>query len=221
MKITLQLNEIAAAILFASTDETRYVLCGCNIEMRPGKQPLIVATNGRTLCAISTAAKQESDCAEPCSAILSRRILETILRLTPKKRKVVDVEIGAPDVSGSQSLICPCSTEITISAKCIFGQFPNWRLTVPINTATATGDISLNSELVSLFGRAAKALGVEAALRLRFRDKGGVVEIKLSKAQNFFGLLMPMNGGGEEIWQPDFLDLPKPAPLPSVQSKAA
>ena len=58
-KFFVRVCEIKAALLFASQDESRYVLNGVNIRTRGNLPPVLVATDGCRFCCIESQADQE------------------------------------------------------------------------------------------------------------------------------------------------------------------
>ncbi len=222
MKVTVSRQELAAALLFASIDETRYVINGVLIEVRAGKQPLIVATDGRRLVSIeSVAAQDEPDCIEDHSFVLSPGFIKPIcalvrtlgskelpwltLDVTPGSKKV-----GVAHVGGFFTLEC---RELAL----IDSPYPNWRGSVPAKSKKRepVTHIGINASFVGDFSKAAKILGSNTpVIQMSLVGKEASVEIVLSGVTNFYGLVMQCVPDESVEYQPEFLAIVKAFPMP-------
>lgn len=228
-KFNVLLNEIKAAILFASTDDSRYVLNSVNFECRPGAKPLLVGCNGRTLGVIETDAEQldysQPDAADklpPCDC----RFTMGIAALKPfcAFAKAVD----NADVGGMVTIEYHHPTRVVIHIPCggtvvdfekgavIEGDFPNFRQVVPVGDKTPVSHLGINPEYVADFGKAGKLLGADPALlQVNMFSATQAYEIRIGGKPNFYGLLMPVKPDENVEWQPEFLGIggetkPKP-----------
>lgn len=73
MKIIVSRNELLAALIFSSDDETRFVLNGVCVEVSPRSlKPTLITTDGRRLAVIESQAEQSEVFAEFCQVLFLR-----------------------------------------------------------------------------------------------------------------------------------------------------
>lgn len=219
MKITLSRKELSAALLFASTDETRFSITGIQVEMR-GDQPTLIATDGRRLVVIESTADQgdgydhsksglilRADFVKPLCALSKAIGGETLPWLTfelAEGSKRVQVQI--------------VGREFFVDAHdggLIEAAFPDWRAVIPPRSAVRSplAEIALNAEMVGDFAKAAKLMGSSTSVvQFNIVDTDQKIEVKLSTLDNFYGLLMPCRLDTTIEFQPEFLGIAKMFP---------
>lgn len=228
MKIVISRQELAAALIFASTDKSRYLITGVLVEVRPGKRPLLVATDGRRLVAIDTVAEQYDHFTEEANLVLVPEWAELFVKLAKavgtKLFPWVCLEVDADRKAVSVTVMGREETELRVARGVLMeGDYPNWRKTVPSKRAQreAVTDVGLNSELVGDFAKAAKLLECpDNVIQMNLVGKEKAIEIKMPRKPNFYGLLMQCRLEDIDDYQPDFLGImeelekaPEPAKL--------
>lgn len=220
IKVILSRQELAAALLFASTDETRYIINGLLIEY-DGETPLIVATDGRRLAAIKSIASQEKD--EPGEAgsfVLRADFAKAIIQIVKAfggtimpwfsiETKAGSTQVSVEHIGGGFSLQCSDNALVV-------GEFPNWRQACPPRTRKRepVADLALNGEFVGDFAKAAKLLGSKQPLvQMSLVGKLGAVEVSLAGVQSFYGVIMQCHPDQNVEYQPEFVSIIKDFPV--------
>jgi hypothetical protein len=232
MKIIISRQELQAAKLFASTDDTRYVITGVNIEVAPGKLPVVVATDGRRVVAIETVAQQDQEFQSEHSILLRPDFVAPICALSKAFGGKLFPWICFDNNPGSSrvtvTLIGGSITLHVDAGALIEGQFPNWRLALPAKRQRREPitDIGLNAEFVGDFAKASKILGADSALiQMNLVGREQQVEVKLKSLPNFYGLVMQCKLDDSVEYQPEFVaivdSLPKPESDSSEEKEAA
>lgn len=216
MKIIVSRQELQAALLFASTDETRYVITGVNVEVKSGAKPLLVATDGRRLVAIETVAEQAAEelFDHEHALLLRPDFVKPIVALSKAFGGKLYPWICFESDPGSKRVhVSLVGGHVFLEAEqdaLIEGEFPNWRAAVPAKNRKREPitDIGLNAEYVGDFAKAAKALGAESPLiQMNLVGKEAQVEVKLMGLPNFYGLVMQCGLQNGVEYQPEFLKI--------------
>lgn len=201
----LSIGELLAAYLFASEDDTRFVLNGVLVELRPDANPLLIAVDGRRLCAISTQISQDKIEA-PDEVILSPILIDGIKAVCRSKTaqlqfEVRDKVVEASEVGGDWILTFKENGIIE-------GTYPKWRDACPEKKSEQVSSMGMNAEYLADFVKAAKFLGVEPNVMLYFTDRAGAFNVEIPNKPNFYALIMPLKNEEEKsCWQPEFLGL--------------
>lgn len=211
MKLTFTRQEIQAALLFTSTDETRYTITGLSIEARAGKLPTVAATDGRRLVALETAAEQREETAEDFKVIMRPDFAKAITVLSKavggKNNPWICLEIKP----GSKRVMVEfIGADTFLESECgalIEGTFPDWRKVMPAKRQKRQPitDIALNAEFIGDFAKAAKLLEAESPLvQMNLVGKEQQVEVKIKGLSNFYGLVMQCKLDEATEYQPEF-----------------
>jgi hypothetical protein len=228
MKIVVSRQELLAAALFVSNDESRHVLNGVSIEILEGNEkPLIVATDGRRLVVLESLAEQKEELTdkgrtyfdENHAILLRADFLKIITQLSKAAGGKLMPWICFENKKFSDRL------EVSIVGAPVFlaidkgafieGTYPNWRASVPAKNLLREpiNEIGLNAEYVGDFGKAAKILeATSPAIQMNLVGKEGAIELKLSGLPAFYGLLMQCKLQDEVEYQPEFLDIVRDLP---------
>lgn len=241
MKVTFTRQELMAALLFASTDESRFVLNGLCITYRPGRQPILVSTDGRRLCVIESAAEQESKSVvgkEERQIILSASFVKPICSLN----KTLDGSEGKifplitfENKSGSSQLFAAIlRNEVHLEAESgaiIEGNYPDWKAVVPSKRAERqpVSQLGMNAEYVGDFAKAAKIFDRDMPqVQMSLVGKDSAIEIAIPGVPNFYGLFMPVKADDNMEFQPEFLGIVEGLPklevkeiVPETEKEAA
>lgn len=233
MKVTFSRQELLAALLFASTDETRFVITGLCVNYRPNRKPTMVATDGRRLCVIEAQFEQEQDDTPDGerSIILSGGFVKTVCALN----KALDTSEGKlfPLITFSND---PGSSRVTVqtlteqvfldahSGAIIEGVYPDWQKCVPSRRQPRepVAQLGMNAAYVGDFAKAAKLFNRDLPqIQMALVGKDQVIEIVIPGVPNFYGLFMPVKADDSTEFQPEFLGivegLPKPEPKPEPE----
>jgi hypothetical protein len=211
MKFNILISEIRAALLFASCDESRYVLNSVFVEVKAGNPPILIATDGRRMVVIESQAEQSGELS-PATVVLNADFLKPLCAFATKKTSVIGVEPHPP-----KRVIFHLSDDALVvdaeKGAVVEGEYPNWRQVVPCGERTPISEIAFNGEFLSDFTKAAKLIkATDLGLMMNIYSAGGATEIRLSGKPNFYGVVMPMNLFSSPEWQPSFLGLEsKPA----------
>lgn len=222
MKLIVSRNELLAALLFSSTDESRWTLSGVCIEAHRNKKPTMIATDGRRLVVIETAAEQSEEFIDSHALLLRPDFVRPICALSKAMGGKLFPWIEFENTPGSTQVTvtfvggnCTVHSE---SSALIEGEFPDWRKVLPPKrrgALPAITDLGLNAEFVGDFAKAAKILESRTNIvQMSLVGKESQVEVKIVGPDNFYGLIMPCAVDEDADYQPEFVsiikDLPKP-----------
>jgi|GEM_PF-4487122 len=210
MKVTISRSELSAALVFASENVRQNILNGVCVEVKRGKQPLLISTDGRAICVISTMQEQQSD--EPGQFVLKSSFIKAMLQLSKSlgDRKHPFLEIGCE--GGAVNVSFPNTTVVLLDTKNAIceGKFPTWREVVPKKKEARQplSMLALNTMFIDKFRRAGRELGVaQPALQMFTSKEKGIVEVRIDKCLQFYGGIMQMNFTEPLDIQPSFLNL--------------
>ncbi len=235
MKIVVSRQELLAAALFVSNDESRHVLNGVSIEMVEGhEKPLIVATDGRRLITIESLAEQRGLMEDGFTCFMSDHqmllradFLKIITQLSKAAGGKLMPWIMLENNPGSPRLVAsivgaPVFLAIDTGAF-IEGTYPAWRRTLPAKDMVReanTRELGLNAEYIGDFAKAAKILEASSpAVQMDIVGREGAVQVQLSGLRNFYGLIMQCKLQDEVEYQPEFLEIVRDLPAPSTQQE--
>lgn len=216
MKIVVSRTELAAAMLFASTDDARYIINGILIEVQAfALKPILVATDGRRLVSIESEAEQADDFKTSKSFILKPDVIRAFVSMSKAFGGKMFPWICF-EITGSKRIIVTLiGGKIALDVEegaLIEGEFPNWRTCIPAKSKKreAITDLGVNAEFIGDFARAAKVLGAESPIvQMNLVGKEQSVEVKLAGIPNFYGLLMQCKVDENAEYQPEFLNIVK------------
>jgi hypothetical protein len=229
MKIIVSRQELLTALLFSSKDDSRFTLCSVCIEVGPrSNKPNIIATDGRRLAVIQSQAEQPKDfCNEVASQmLLTSDFVKAICALSKAIGGKIFPWIQFNNTNGSSQVFVEliggdCSLN-TATGALVEGSFPNWRAVVPSKKLerTQVSDLGINAEFVGDFAKAAKIFDLNPIIQINLIAKESALEVKLSCADYFYGLIMPCKADEEENYQPEFLGIAENLPIKEVPPAA-
>lgn len=219
MKIIIARQELQAALLFASTDDSRFVITGVNIEVAPRKLPVLISTDGRRLAVIETEAIQEEEFELHHSILLRPDFIKPLCNLSKALGGKLYPWLRFENNPGSKRLTVsivgpdggPRSVELSIDdGAMIEGTYPHWKTVVPAKKSKNLGggisDLAVNSEFVADFAAAAKLLGQETPIvQMNLVGKEQQIELRISGCPQFYGLLMQCKLDESLEYQPEFI----------------
>lgn len=208
-QIKIRVSELKAAVLFASDDDSRYVLNGVKIEVRKNKQPVIVSTDGRRLAVIETVAEQDEPHDADADFILASHFLKPLCQFCKKPALEIAFEYHP-----SERVVCYIvgGTCVVDSEKgaVIQGEYPAWRQAVPTGEKVPVGKIGVNSEYIGVFAKIAKLLECDTpCIEVNIFSETDAMEVKITERPNFYAVVMPIKPKAETVFQPEFLGLEK------------
>jgi hypothetical protein len=229
MKITVSRQELLAALIFASQDDTRYTLCGVQIEAHPNRKPIMVTTDGRRLSVIETGADQPDDSGELAHTMLVRAdFVKAVCALSKAVGLKLFPWITFDSKPGSEQMTielvgCNC-TLWSESGALIEGAFPNWRQIVPDHSLMRepVNELGLNAEFMGDFAKAAKLLGKDFPIvQMHMVGPDKAVEVKISQLDGVYGMIMPCKLDADVNYQPEFVRIVESLPQKPTAASAA
>ncbi len=218
MKIVVSRTELAAAMLFASNDDSRYVINGILVEVQPGRKPVMVATDGRRLISIETEAEQAQDFDESYAFILKPDAIRAFLSMSKSFGGKMFPWICFETHGSKRIVVTLIGGKISLDVEegaLIEGEFPAWRKCIPAKSKKREPitDLGVNAEFIGDFARAAKLLGAESPIvQMNLVGKEQSIEVKLAGINSFYGLLMQCKIDESIEYQPEFLGIVKDFP---------
>lgn len=226
MKIVIARQELAAALLFASNDESRFVLNGVQIEVRRNKTPVVVACDGRRLVAIETNAQQEDEFEDNHNFILRPDFVKLFVALSKACGGKLFPWICLENNPGSKrvkvSLIGGNVLLDVEAGSLIEGDYPAWRKVLPgkLKEREPISEIGLNAESVGDFAKAAKIMEAESPIvQMNLVGKEAQVEVKIKGLPTFYGLIMQCKLDESIEYQPEFVQIVNDLPKDEEQSE--
>lgn len=225
MKATVSRNELLAALLFASTEESRFVLNGVLIETKPLSKPTLIASDGRRLVVIESIAEQSEETGVNESLLLRAAFVEPLCKLSKALGGKLYPWIEFEHKPGSKRVFvkfvgAECFLESERDAL-IDGEFPDWRKCLPPKGKTKRepiSDVAFNSALMADFAKAAKLMEAQAPImQMSLVGKEQQIEVKIPSLENFYGLIMQCKIEESVEYQPEFLHIVKDLPKPEVR----
>lgn len=217
MNITVSRQELAAAALFTSQDDSRYVLTGVLVEAQANKAPVIVATDGRRLVCIETLADQENpDGVAPveCKFILRRdfvKILVAISKATGHKEYSWVRFTYTPGHKRLSIEFLGGNATLEVDDAMIEGDYPDWHKVVPSKSKKREPitDLALNCKQMADFAKAAELLGSDSCfIQMNLVGKEKEIEVIVGSLEDtFYALITPCKINEAAEYQPEFLSI--------------
>ena len=226
MKFTLSRRELLASMLFASTDDSRYTLCGVLIETHIGNRPTLITTDGRRLAVIETTADQSDPDSAEAAFLLRSEILRPLCALSKalggKTFPWIEftATLGNRDI-GIAFVGSKCSIRIE-DGIFIDGAYPNWRKVLPPKKAPRRpiSDLGINSDFMADFSKAAKIMeSASPVLQMNLIGQDDAIEVRITTQPNFYALLMPCKTDDSLEYQPEFVSIVKDLPVKQEAEK--
>lgn len=222
MKIIVSRQELLTALLFASKDDARFTLCSVCIEINPrSNKPNIIATDGRRLAVLQSQAEQPEDFdnSESEQMLLTSDFVKAISALSKALGGKLFPWICLSNKKGNSQVFVElvggnCSLNADAGAL-VEGEFPKWRACVPNKNLPRTqiSDLGINAEFVGDFAKAAKIFELNPVIQINLIAKESALEVKLSGADYFYGLIMPCKPNEDTDYQPEFLGIMENLPI--------
>lgn len=188
MKLTLPAKYITAVSLFASKDETRYILNGFKVEAKKGRV-VLVATDGRCLFTVNVTDDSEisGDAAE---FVFPASLAVGLPRATQEGKGRLTIEYDGKEISVSGSR--------KISAPCLEGNFPNWRQVIPSAPPKPMDSIHVDVGFLNKFERAIHLIAKNNyGMRLSAGGQTDPIVIRpLDASVAAIGVVMPIRSEG-------------------------
>lgn len=183
----INLRILAAAVAFASKEETRYYLCGVCLEIEP-RAVTYVGTDGHRLIAYRD---EKLDPESPNNLLLGKFIIPTA---HCKPHKLDKEDSGEAKIFGTGRLtIAHDFCDVTFLP--IDGVYPDWRKTVP--KAAMTGKLGqFNLDQLATFKKFAKGLDMPSPFVAHNGEEAPAIVWYPGRAQ-VVGVVMPIKTPNE------------------------
>ena len=189
MEIQLTIEQVKALLIIAPKSDTRYYLCGVQLEVKDDRAWL-VATDGHRMLVLRPESRMEGDDVRDGQYIIPRDLLAGA-----KVKKGGFLFLSVDQYQGEKEpyLHCARARIITgngeLSAPTIDGIYPDWRRVVPMN---ASGEWAhYDPAYVGDLGTVAEYLS-GARINARVHHNGtGAAPVELG-VDNALGVLMPI-----------------------------
>jgi hypothetical protein len=191
-RFNVLVGELSAAMLFASEDDSRFILCSVHVRSRGAMPPVITATDGRRLCIIESAADQEmTDGSFRGEVILSAGFLKPFCAFSKSLAGTLAIELHLPKRAifhlALGKIVLDCEEGAVIE-----GVYPNTNQVIPTGDKVPVSQLGLNPQYVTDFAKAAKFLGKsESALQMNVFAEDKAIEVRMEGLPNFYGIIMP------------------------------
>jgi hypothetical protein len=189
MQATLNLRPLAAASLCASSEETRYYLCGVLVEIEP-RAVTYVATDGQRLFAH----REELAACELPNTLLGRFIIPTKSCRAIKLGKKAFTD-QATLTQGEEGGLFLTHLAERHYFKPVEGTFPDWRRVMPLKGGEAYAHF--DGKLVASFSAIAAALGDHKGSVPRICPvdaSSPALVVFHGREDTTFGVIMPLRG---------------------------
>jgi len=217
MKLTFSRQELLAAMLFCSDDDSRYVINGLCLQYKPGQQPTVISTDGKRLVVIESAAVQDdkdpgevlprqivlrSDFVGPICA-LNKALCGKLFPWITFGSKLGKTRVTVEMVGGKFFMEAE-------EGALIESEYPNWSAAIPPKgqKRDPISELGLNASYVADYAKAAKVLEASSPhIQMNLVGADHQVEIKLPAVPNFYGLIMQLRLDEGTEYQPEFFGI--------------
>lgn len=228
MKITttVLVSELQAMKLFASSDESRFLLTGICFEVFQ-HQTLLVAADGRRLSVLRSEAAGEASGAQQCeqfiipSGPIARLKREDRGRHSHKNQVycTFDTDARTYELNHRES-------GYTIHGRLIEGSYPSWRGVLPQGEPKVPPVVGLSLEFMAELRVAGQLLGSKARQFAANHYAGtggdpfGRWEVQIVDVPNFYHIVMSVKVSNRPA-KPNWIELPAPAQVPALPTEPA
>ena len=182
--IDLRLVDLRAALVCASTEETRYYLNGALVQRDTSSKTVrVVATDGHRMF---VAVHEDENSGEQVGVIIPRAVLAKL----PKGRKAPRT-VTLHEITGSEGdleIVDARGEALTPRFKPINGQFPEWQRVVPKEPDGTPARFA--PKLYGSMGDIAKLYGSETDMTIAHNGAGPA--LVSWKDERSFGVIMPL-----------------------------
>lgn len=197
----INMKLLAATAAFASTEETRYYLCGVLLEVTPSGVAYVATDGHRMIVSHKT-----TDDAQSCDWTGPAQIIVPFAdckRLKLSKRAAVEDADLKVNADGSCTFT---HRDLTWSFKPIDGTFPDWRQVLP-SDSEGKAQSFWNYRYAVSFSEFAEKMEFGQAQIIQ-RDGSSPMPVIFSQADcNSFGILMPVRRATDATWsRPAWID---------------
>ena len=215
----VDIAKLQAAALFASRDETRFVLRGVCVEWLDERHVLFVGTDGRRLGVVRVEIPGKFSNPRFESFIIPRELIEETLEWNARERKFNEladefewnderefVRVPVEKLAGIlydsdvKRVMIERPGRGGVFATAVNGRYPDWRKVLPPAMFQARETISFNPVLMADFARAAELLGVNNNLMRinvsmldtpKYGSDGLALGVRFAAFDDFYCVLMP------------------------------
>lgn len=187
LTLAIEPKYLQAAALFASSDATRFVLCGVNLEVSSdGRRVLLVATDGRRLVVLNVTAHADLQDVWNGEHV---NIPTTLIAKAPKPGKAGKLVL---EVSDSMIRLGTADARIECSRKVC--NYPNWQDALPQKPAVPLERFTLNAGYLDTFAKLERLLGGSGAIEVSSSGELDAFTVRgcSPAAADWFGVAAPV-----------------------------
>ena len=210
VKLSVAPKFLKAMALFASTDQTREVLCCVALDYT-GENPVLVSTDGRRL-GVYSLAHPDSFCdvsQAKGKVLLIPTALIAQIKGTRKQieETKVDFEFEGNTIRMTLERMGKVTSMTQQAAEKCFGRFPKWRQVLPRDPVKAFATVSLNGHFVADFQKAGEILNESSNTPFpTFIAHGSETDkqpvspysVRIQGVHEFYGVIMPIHASAQD-----------------------
>lgn len=183
-------REIRAMALLASRDESRWAINGVRFEAAAGQKPLAISTDGRVLAVLESEYATDAD-----AAFTIRRDVFDLL--PPAEQFQASVNGGGLVIQSLDKNKQLPSLNFAKGQGLIESAYPNYRSVLQQAPLKRTDEpVSFSGFYYKVLARFCEAFDEDLSLIFIFNGEFNPIQLRISKRDDFFALLMPMRVDG-------------------------
>ena len=190
-------RELKAAALFASREAARYIMNGVLVEIWSKDRIILIGTDGKTLAFVKSGFGGDVDGLPDLATGECIRVivpLKMVSEVRSSGSRILTIGLSCDGVSVPQISIKEEFSDVTKTAKAVYGMFPNVRSVIMQPQDSGVRSMLLAPRLLSRFAKAIEMLtGKNRGMiisPLGTELNATVITSELS--EHFFGLIMPL-----------------------------
>ena len=191
-------RELKAAALFASRDEARYLMNGVLVEIWSKDRILLIGTDGKTLAFVKSCFGGDVDGIPELATGECIRViipLKMIAEVRSSGSRSLTIGLSCDGVSVPQISIKEEFSDVTKTAKAVYGMFKNVRAPVPMPRESKGAPIFFDPRLMDKFTKAVEMLTIKGSGVIV--SKSGPKEddpiiVSTQAGGQLYGIIMPL-----------------------------
>lgn len=199
--LTVNSNQLAAALICAAVKDRRYYLNGILIESsQDGSQAVIVATDGHRMLV------QDIDgTGAPFAPVIIPRDLVAAVAAKARPGPVTITFPATRADDGAMRPVALCRGVVSVAGGELDARYPDWRRVVPSETSGQA--VQFNVDYLADFGKVAALICPKKSALPHVHYNGeSAALINFPDVDNAIGVLMPLRDRGAVMTRPGSLD---------------